>query len=210
MRSEWNFVPSKGIKALGCLSSWVVFQMTRVLASFERACYNPESAWGGISGCVYLTDAQVRLTQSAAGAGLCCPRSWLQQGNCSPSPGCWSISDGGSYVSCSLGVTFKWWKVSLPKTNYFPRGMCACSVRPCGLQPTRLLSPWDSPGKNIGVGSHTLLQGIFLTQGSNPCLLSLLHWQEYSLPVSHLGSLPKGNVSELHSSRSRDQPLASR
>ena len=35
----------------------------------------------------------------------------------------------------------------------------------------------DSPGKNIGVGCHFLLQGIFLTQGSNPCLLCLLHWQ---------------------------------
>ena len=34
----------------------------------------------------------------------------------------------------------------------------------------------DSPGKNIGVGCHALLQGIFLTQGSNRCLLSLLHW----------------------------------
>ena len=44
------------------------------------------------------------------------------------------------------------------------------SFRPCGLQPTRLLRPWDSPGKDTGVGCHFLLQGIFLTQGSNPCL----------------------------------------
>ena len=36
-----------------------------------------------------------------------------------------------------------------------------------GLYPTRLHCPWDSPGKNIGVGCHALLQGIFLTQGSN-------------------------------------------
>ena len=35
----------------------------------------------------------------------------------------------------------------------------------------------DSPHKNTGVGCHTLLQGIFLTQGSNPHLLRLLHWQ---------------------------------
>ena len=49
-------------------------------------------------------------------------------------------------------------------------------------------SLWDSPGKNTGVGCHFLLQGIFLTQGSNPCLLHLLHWQENSLPLSHLGS----------------------
>ena len=32
------------------------------------------------------------------------------------------------------------------------------SVRPHGLQPTRILCPWDSPGKNTGVGCHCLLQ----------------------------------------------------
>ena len=36
----------------------------------------------------------------------------------------------------------------------------------------RSLCPWDSPGKNTGVGCHALLQGIFLTQESNPYLLS--------------------------------------
>ena len=36
-----------------------------------------------------------------------------------------------------------------------------------GLQPARLFCPWNSPGKNTGVGCHSLLQGIFLTQGSN-------------------------------------------
>ena len=46
-----------------------------------------------------------------------------------------------------------------------------------GLPPTRLLCPRDSPGKNIGVGCHTLLQGIFLTQGPNPCVLHLLHYR---------------------------------
>ena len=40
-----------------------------------------------------------------------------------------------------------------------------------------------SPGKNTGVGGHFLLQGIFLTQGLNPCLLCLLHWQVGSLPL---------------------------
>ena len=35
----------------------------------------------------------------------------------------------------------------------------------------------DSPGKNTGMGFHALLQGIFPTQGSNPCLLHLLHRQ---------------------------------
>ena len=44
------------------------------------------------------------------------------------------------------------------------------SVGPHGLQPTKLLCPQDFPGKNTEVGCHTLLQGIFLTQGSNPRL----------------------------------------
>ena len=44
-----------------------------------------------------------------------------------------------------------------------------------GLQPTRLLCPWGSPGKNTGVGCHFLLQVIFPTQGSN---LHLLHYRQ--------------------------------
>ena len=40
-------------------------------------------------------------------------------------------------------------------------------------QGIRLLCPWDSPGKNAGVGCHALLQGIFPTQRSNPHLLPL-------------------------------------
>ena len=38
------------------------------------------------------------------------------------------------------------------------------------LQPHGLYSPWNSPGQNTGVGSQSLLQGIFATQGSNPGL----------------------------------------
>ena len=60
------------------------------------------------------------------------------------------------------------------------------SVRPQRRQPTRLPRPWDSPGKNTGVGCYFLLQGIFLTQGSN---LHLLHWQVDSYPLYHQGSL---------------------
>ena len=39
------------------------------------------------------------------------------------------------------------------------------------------------PGKNTGMGCHALLQRIFLTQGLNPCLLQLLHWQVGSFPL---------------------------
>ena len=48
------------------------------------------------------------------------------------------------------------------------------SLWPSGLW---LLYPWASPGKNAGVGCHFFLQGIFPTQGLNPCLLHLLYWQ---------------------------------
>ena len=47
-----------------------------------------------------------------------------------------------------------------------------------GLEPARLLCPWNSPGKNTGAGCHFLLQGIFPTQGSNPPLLRLLHCRQ--------------------------------
>ena len=43
------------------------------------------------------------------------------------------------------------------------------------------------PGKNTGVDCHFLLQGIFLTQGSNLGLLRLLHWQADSLPLAPPG-----------------------
>ena len=46
------------------------------------------------------------------------------------------------------------------------------SLWPHGVLTTRLLCPWDSPGKNTGVDCHFLLQGIFPTQGLNLCLLN--------------------------------------
>ena len=54
-----------------------------------------------------------------------------------------------------------------------------------GLQPARLLCPWDSPGKNTRVGCHALLQGIFPTKGLNSGLLHC-RWILYCL--SHQGS----------------------
>ena len=82
------------------------------------------------------------------------------------------------------------------------------SLRPHGLQHTRLLcpkltpekwkslscvpvcnpmdySPWNSPGQNTGVGSLSLLQGIFPIQGSNP---GLLHCRWILYQMSHKGS----------------------
>jgi len=53
------------------------------------------------------------------------------------------------------------------------------------LWPHGLYIPWNSPGQNTGVGSLSLLQGIFPTQGSNPCLL---HCRRILYQLSHKGS----------------------
>ena len=58
------------------------------------------------------------------------------------------------------------------------------SLRLYRQQPTRLLCLWDSPGKETGVGCHFFLQGTFLTQGWNPRLFCLLHWQAGPLPLA--------------------------
>ena len=53
------------------------------------------------------------------------------------------------------------------------------------LRPHGLYSPWDSPGQNTGVGSLSLLQGIFPTQGLKP---GLLHCRWILYQLSHQGS----------------------
>ena len=105
--------------------------------------------------------------------------------------------------------TRTWWSLPLcppsrlivslgrhPWATSFASRICVCAqlcltlLQPRGQQPDRLLCPWDSPGKTTAVGCHFLLHGVFLTQGSNPCLLRLLDWQSGSLPLA-----PPGKVS---------------
>ena len=59
------------------------------------------------------------------------------------------------------------------------------SLQPHGLYPARVLCPWDSPGKDTGVGSHSLLQGMVPTQGSSP---GLLYCRQILYHLSHQGS----------------------
>ena len=56
---------------------------------------------------------------------------------------------------------------------------------PTLFDPHELYSTWTSPGQNIGMGSLSLLQGIFPTQGSNP---DLLHCRQILYQLSHKGS----------------------
>ena len=68
------------------------------------------------------------------------------------------------------------------------RSVVSDSSRPHGLQPARLLRPWNSPGKDTGAGCRFLLQGIFPTQGSKP---GLLHCRQIFLPSEPPGKPSK-------------------
>ena len=79
---------------------------------------------------------------------------------------------------CSLQGPWKWkWKWS--------RSIMSVSLRPCGLLPTTPLCPWNSPGKNARVGSHSILQEIFPNKGWNP---GLLDCRQILYHLSHQGS----------------------
>ena len=85
-------------------------------------------------------------------------------------------------LSCTLPAARE--EPASSKKHVYMQAKSLQSLWPHGLKPSRLLCPWDSPGKNTGVGCHALLQGIFLTQGANPCFLCLLHCQVGSLPLA--------------------------
>ena len=78
------------------------------------------------------------------------------------------------------------------KSENVSRSPCPTLCDPHGLQPTRLLCPWNSPGQHTGVGCHSVRQGIFPTQGLNP---SLLHCRRILYRLSHQGSWCKVKAS---------------
>ena len=108
----------------------------------------------------------------------------------------WEVVSSPDFNACLQSLDHHFWDVLEKLCSWvrvqFDVTLSHCSILDSfvtyGLQPTRLLSLWDFPGKNTGVGCHFLLQGIFPTQGLNPCLLCPLHWQANSLPLSHVGS----------------------
>ena len=82
------------------------------------------------------------------------------------------LTHSGYYVfSMQMSMTKSLQKFACMKSLQ----VCPTLCDPVDCSPTRLPCPWDSPGKNTGVGCQALLQGIFPTQGSNPHLLCLLH-----------------------------------
>ena len=96
------------------------------------------------------------------------------------------------------------WKFSLKLTVAMEAKVkIAQSVMSNFLQPYGLYSPWNSPGQNTGVGSLSLLQGIFPTQGSNP---GLLYYRRNLYQLSHEGSPGILEWVAYHFSRASSQP----
>ena len=86
-----------------------------------------------------------------------------------------SEADPTDGIQASPSSSFRRWWLPLSSVQL---------LWPHGLKPSRLLYPWNSPGKNPGVGCHSLLQGIFPTQGSNP---GLLHCRQTLHNLSYQG-----------------------
>ena len=101
-----------------------------------------------------------------------------------------TLGDSCIWISFSF---LRFWKFSaIVSSNRFPVPFSASCPSACmhaqlwphRLQLAKLLYPRDIPGKNIGMGCHALLLGIFPIQGLNPCLLRLSHWQTCALPLA--------------------------
>ena len=82
----------------------------------------------------------------------------------------------------ALFRTFQGSKCVEVKVKWVLVAQLCLTLWPNGWYLARLLCPWDSLGKNTGVGSHSLLQGIFPTQGLNP---GLLHCRQILYHLRH-------------------------
>ena len=105
--------------------------------------------------------------------GLVCCDSWGRKES--------DATERLNWTEVFISITkFVFLPLTLQELHFAPIILCVkCvwsrSVVSDSLRPHGLLRPWDSPGKNTGVGCHFLLQGIFPTQGLNR---GLLHWRQ--------------------------------
>ena len=81
---------------------------------------------------------------------------------------CWT------QIKVLASPSFWWLYHSLKEVKVLVTQSCLTLCHPWTIA-HQLLCPWDFPGKNVGVGCYSLLQGIFLTQGLN---LGLLHCRQ--------------------------------
>ena len=111
-----------------------------------------------------------------------------------PSPRCF-IGKNGTFAPHPLPQMLYWKEWHLcPKVLVAQSCPTLCGPMDCSPP---VSSPWDSPGKNTGVGCHALLQGIFQTQESNP---GLLHCRQILYRLNHQGS-PKEAILKMGPNR---------
>ena len=92
---------------------------------------------------------------------------------------------------CTLFINKKFARVLKVKVKVKSLSCARLFATPWIVACTKLLSPWDFPGKSAGVDCHFLLQGIFLTQESNP---GLPHCRQMLYSLSHQGSPPTNHT----------------
>ena len=96
----------------------------------------------------------------------------------------WGKRDAGRWCECWKETKRPSLFLTLPASCAKSLQLCPTLFDPMDCSPPGSSIHGNSPGKNTGVGCHALLQGIFPTQWSNPCLLCLLNWQPGSLPLA--------------------------
>ena len=161
-----------------------IFPSIRVFSNQSVLCISGQSIGVSASASVLPMNIQGWFPLWLTGL-ICSPRDSQKS---SPTPQFKSIiSLALSFIS-SPTVTSRhdYWK-NHQEVCMLSHSVVSDSFQSHGLKPTMFLRPWDFPGKNTGVGCHFLLQGIFPTQGSNPHLLCLLHWQASFLPPAPPG-----------------------
>ena len=126
---------------------------------------------------------------------------WILLCGCSVAMSCPTLCDptrwslvGSSVHEISQARALEWTAISCSMVSsilLLSRSVVSDSVRPHGLQPTRLLRPWDFPGKSTGVGCHCLLRGSSLPrdQTQAPCPVSPASAGGFFTTQSHPGSL---------------------
>ena len=86
-----------------------------------------------------------------------------------PSPGIKPMSPMSPALAGWFFTTSATWETPKPSRKKESEVAESCPIlcNPMGCKPTRLLPPWNFPGKGTGVGCHFLLQGIFVIRGLN-------------------------------------------
>ena len=102
-----------------------------------------------------------------------------------------SPSERLSHVHKYINITGSQHQQMLALLAPFVCSIVSDSLQCHGLYSAWLLCPWNSPGKNTRVGSHSLLRGIFLTQGSNLGIPTLQADSLLSEPPGKLTLLPR-------------------